>query len=375
MKKVIMAERSDIYHDARVLKEAESLFLAGYEVEIVGLRAKKKSDDSSFKFKINTYYVLPRKYKILRKLHLLLLIFFINGKLIFRKADIYHAHNTFFLVGMYFAKKIYESKLIYDSHEVQWELNSIAGLLEKLFIKKVDKIINVSTGRAKVQALKYKIDENSISVISNYPVFNSNNLYRKHSFDNSNVRFIFSGGVDLNDNKIDNFITALSDFPNVKFHLLSFSYGNSGKKIKDLILEKRLSDRVGFIPLVAPGEVINTISKYDFSVNMMVNPNNLVSINYHSINKIYEAIAAGLPILCSNLPAFEQEIVKNKIGFSIDPYNIASIREGIKRLINISSDEYYEMRFKALSLAKERFNWTLEEEKLLKLYNEVLCAE
>ena len=129
-----------------------------------------------------------------------------------------------------------------------------------------------------------------------------------------------------------------------------------------------LEDRVCFNALVKPDELITTLSQYDYTVNLMINPKNSISINYHSINKIYEAISAGLPILCSNLPAFIEEIVNNEIGYNVDPESIESIQEGIKRIIHNKSNHLI-MRRKAFDLAKAKFNWSIEETKLINLYN------
>ena len=363
-----MAERSDLYHDARVQKEAESLRKNGFDVVVIGLRANKLNLDNEFSYRMKTYHVLPRNYGYLRKLHLLFLILYINIKIIFIKSDFYHSHNTFFLPGMYIAKKLFRGKLVYDSHEVQWELNLVASIQERLFINKVDKIINVSKGRAKAQSERFNISLKNIHVISNYPVL-VEEIINKPSLNRGNsVRFIFSGGLNLSDNKIDNFIRAIKDYPEVTIDFLAFGYSNSALVIKNIIAELGIENRVKFLPLVKPNEVLETITNYDYTVNMMVNPQNLVSINYHSINKIYEAISAGLPILCSNLPAFIEEIVNNEIGYNVDPESIESIQEGIKRIIHNKSNHLI-MRRKAFDLAKAKFNWSLEETKLINLYN------
>ena len=82
-KLVIMAERSDVYHDGRVQKEAISLMNNGYKVLVLGLRSTKVNLDYEYQYKMITNYVLPRKFSIFRKLHLILLIFYINLKIIF----------------------------------------------------------------------------------------------------------------------------------------------------------------------------------------------------------------------------------------------------------------------------------------------------
>ena len=83
MHKILMAERSDLYHDARVQKEASSLRTAGYDVTVIGLRAKRVSIDKEFSFNMDTQYVLDRNWKQIRKLHLAILVLYLNIKILF----------------------------------------------------------------------------------------------------------------------------------------------------------------------------------------------------------------------------------------------------------------------------------------------------
>lgn len=363
--KVLMAERSDIYHDARVQKEADTLSNYNYDVTVFGLRETTTNNDDNFNFKLITKHVLPRKYRILRKSHLFILIIYFNIRIIFYRADFYHSHNTMFLFGMWLSNKIHKGKLIYDSHEVQWERNYIIRLLESCFIRKVDAIINVSNGRAIEQANRYNI-EKKITIISNYPIIKDKISLKYNKL--CNIKFIFSGGFSLKNNRLDNFIKVLKNFPDVIFHLLAFGYGNSYQELSTLINSLNLQKRIQFIPLVNPINVIETISEYDFAVNLLTNPTNKVSLNYPSINKIYEYLAAGLPILCSDLPAFKNELVDQGVGISVDPTNLESITNGVRCIIQ-GKDRIIEMKKKALKLSKSQFNWDTQNKKLLTLYS------
>lgn len=365
--KILMAERSDIYHDVRVQKEANSLVKLNYRVSVYGLRETSKNAAEPLIFDLYSFRVLPRKYGILRKFHLFLLIFVINILIIFRKADYYHAHNTMFLPGMWLSSKIHKGRFIYDSHEVQWEQTPVEGALEKKFIKKADRIINVAEGRASLQAERYGIDKSRITVISNYPVFRKNDriIFKNKS---KKIRFIYSGGFNLSTNRLDNLIKAMKEFPELYFDLMAFGYGNDEEKLSNIIRELKVETRIKFITLVSPDKVVETISGYDFAVNMLINPENMVYLNYPSINKIYEYLAAGLPMFCSNLPAFEDEIISTGTGLSVDPLDIESIRGGLNRVIKMTAEEHLAMKKKAYSLAMNSYNWATQESKLKELY-------
>ena len=130
-----------------------------------------------------------------------------------------------------------KKKLIYDCHEVQCELNFFSCFIENLFIKKVDKIINVSRGRAKHQSIKYNININEILIISNYPTFKEK-VNKILSSDKINV--IFFGGLDLSNNRVDNFIRAMKSYKNLYLDLMCFGYGNSLSEIEDIIKKNKI---------------------------------------------------------------------------------------------------------------------------------------
>ena len=362
-----MADTSDIYHDGRILKEAKSLERNGYKIKIFGFH-NISSSKAIYNFKIKTLLIVSRKYRILRNINIILNILLINFKILFNRAKFYHSHNTMFLPGMYIASKIYNGKFIYDSHEVQWEASSTARRLENWFIHKADKIINVSEGRANEQAKRFNLNKEDITIISNYPEIpeSLNNISKTKN--NGKLRFIYSGGFNLGTNKLDNFLDAIKSFDNCEFILMAFGYGVSHQKIIDQIHKNKQEKQVRFIPLVKPNEVINAIEEYDIAVNMIYNWNDSISLKYHGINKMYEYLMAGLPILCSDLASFVSDFENHGVGKAVNPVDQESIKEGIEYFIK-HKEHIFEMKQKARDLALKEFNWNTQDQKLIDLYN------
>ena len=363
---VIMAERSDIYRDARVQKEATSLANNNYNVEVWGFRSKWRKEKVKLNFRLVTFPVVSRRFRILRNINMALNILIISFVILLKKADFYHAHNTIFLVAMFISSKLHQGKFVYDCHEVQWELSRLAGFLERIFIQRADKIINVSEGRARAQSARYHVSMKRITVIFNYPVIYSKRFEPQLNYNNS-LHCIFSGGFTLSNNRIDNFVKAIEEVQEIRFSLLSFGYGESQYTLKKLINKLHLTERVQFLQLVPADQVIETISKHDFAVNLLTNHNDLVTYNYPAINKMYEYLAAGLPVLVSQLPSFIDEFVKEGVGIAVDPDNVDSIKEGLNFFLQ-NRDTILSMKRKALELSRSRYNWETQEKKLLALY-------
>lgn len=366
---VVMAERSDIYHDARVQKEATSLANNDYRVEVWGFRGEWQKADMKSNFRLVTFPVISRRFRTLRNINMALNIFIISLVIIGKRADYYHAHNTMFLLAMYLSSKIHQGKYIYDSHEVQWEKGRIQAYLEKLFIQRVDKVINVSEGRAKIQSDRYNLPDSKISIMANYPVVKGNKTEIKQKSDEE-LHCIFSGGFNLEDNRLDNLVLAIKEIPKIEFSLLSFGYGKSRYKLLEIVKILKISDRVKFLPLVTPDKVIEAISSYDFAVNLLANHKSLISYKYPSINKMYEYLAAGLPVLTSKLPSFIADFENEGVGISVDPDDVNSIKKGLE-FFQKNRDKMIVMKHRALVLSKEKYNWETQEKLLLNLYREL----
>jgi len=367
--RVLMAERSDIYCDARVQKEAWSLANDGYDVSVLGLRSTWRPRNLDINYRLLTFPLVSRRFRLIRNVHLALLIALINMLIIFRRADFYHAHNTMFLFGMWISARLHRGILIYDSHEVQWELDRVSEELERKLIRKAAAIINVSQGRAEAQSERHNYPPERITVVANYPPLPKNSIESTQMVPDK-IRFIYSGGFNLTDNRLDNFVEALVDFPQMEFSLMSFGYGDSFERLSEKIRVLKLEASVGFLPLVNPDQVLGVIAKYDFAVNLLTNPNDWVSYKYPAINKIYEYLAAGLPILCSTLPAFEQELVATGVGVAVDASNVSSIKNGLRHILD-NRDSIPAMKAKARQLAEEKYNWQSQERKLLNLYQQL----
>jgi glycosyltransferase involved in cell wall biosynthesis len=87
-------------------------------------------------------------------------------------------------------------------------------------------------------------------------------------------------------------------------------------------------------------------------------------------NKMFEYMAAGLPLLASDFPLWQQIVAETQSGVCVDPSSPAAIAQAIAGLL--STEELCRAKGRAGRKAIEnRFNWKGESKKLLKLYGEI----
>ncbi len=87
--------------------------------------------------------------------------------------------------------------------------------------------------------------------------------------------------------------------------------------------------------------------------------------------KMFEYMAAGIPVIASDFPLWKDIIEENKCGICVDPKNIYSIAGAINSLV-ADTTLSQKMGKNGREAVYKKYNWLNEEKKLFKLYSEVL---
>lgn len=88
--------------------------------------------------------------------------------------------------------------------------------------------------------------------------------------------------------------------------------------------------------------------------------------------KMFEYMAAGIPVIASSFPLWQEIIEGEYCGRCVDPTDPAAIAEAVDFFVE-NPDEARRMGENGRRAVRERYNWAAEEKKLLSLYRE-LCT-
>ncbi|MCX7993328.1 MAG: glycosyltransferase family 4 protein [Fimbriimonadales bacterium] len=88
-------------------------------------------------------------------------------------------------------------------------------------------------------------------------------------------------------------------------------------------------------------------------------------------NKLFEYMAAGLPVIASNFPHWQALIGSPPCGITVDPLNAHSIAQAIEWMLTHPQDAEQMGRRGRLQVV-ERYNWEAESAKLLALYEQLI---
>ncbi|MCG3202986.1 MAG: hypothetical protein NFCOHLIN_02873 [Gammaproteobacteria bacterium] len=83
--------------------------------------------------------------------------------------------------------------------------------------------------------------------------------------------------------------------------------------------------------------------------------------------KLYEYMAAGLPVIASDFPLWQEIVGRNGAGLLIDPMDPGAIARAIEWVLD-HPEQAAAMGSKGRSAVIERLNWSEEEKKLLAMY-------
>jgi glycosyltransferase involved in cell wall biosynthesis len=411
IKKACMFVLNPCTNDARVIKEANTLGRAGYEIKVIAIfndtcnliekkenftiyRVRTTGILSYIKFKLRFIFLSSAstplrtkknnvnnniKFVCIRRLSYYF-SYWIKAKRLAEKfrADIYHAHDLNTLLPAYLAAKKTGAKVVYDSHELFTERQSW-GTIEKFFytkleaflIKRVDKIITVNCSIADELIKRYNISPPNIIIncppsIKHKVTSSSNNLLRSYTgIPNQKKLILYQGGFSSH-RGLEELIESF-EYLNDDYCLVLMGYGEIQNELEDLVDQRGFRGRIKFLPAVSQ----EVLLEYTSCADLGVIPYKPVSLNnYYTLpNKLFEYINAFIPVVGSDVPELRRVIMENSIGLLFNPENPRSIAESIEQVM-ANHDRYAEMKKNTIKVAKV-YNWGNESRKLLALYNNI----
>ena len=285
-------------------------------------------------------------------------------------ADIYHFHDPELLPVGLKLKKL-GKKVIYDTHEdvprqilskyylpsiVRPIIAKVFEIYENRIAAKMDAII---TATPFIRDRFLKINSTTVD-INNYPIF------EKFNVENSKEKIhdICYVGLMSKIRGIEEMIRML-EFTDAKMTLIGeFQSKEEEAFIKNLPTWKK----VNFLGKKNRTEVAEILSQSKMGIVIFhPEPNHINA----QPNKIFEYMAASLPIVTSDFPLWKSIVTKHKAGVCANPLAPKEIAKAVNVLLE-HKEEALQMGKNGQKAVQEVFNWKQEEEKLIQLYEKIL---
>ena len=371
---VLMTLANPFTHDPRVYNEARSLVKAGHKVTVLGWDRKNENppfgtiDGIDIVRSYNTKFMelLPHDffrfrywwnqgYKDALKL---------NKE---RHFDVVHCHDFSALpIGIKLKKKL-GIPLVYDAHEIWGYMIAadVPKVLVDYYLKQEEKLIKYMDGFI-IAEDKYADYYKSITSKKLTPILNCKHLISKkyEPPNNKKTTLLYLGSLDKNRFLLE-LVDVVKEIPNIKCIIGGI---RSRTAYYNALVDKcSKAHNVDFIGRVSIEEVLAMTKKADVIV-CMIYPYN-INTKIATANKQFEAMVCGRPIICTKGTRSGEITEEEKCGLVAD-YTKESLKEVINKLKD-SSKLREELGRNALKAAINKYNWEIEEKKLLKLYEEM----
>lgn len=356
-----------IRSDVRVFyKQCVSLEKAGYKVHLVVADSK----GNELKNGVRIHDIGKAKGRLQRMLSAPLKLFF---KALALRANIYQIHDPE-LIPLAIALKLFTRKpVIYDIHECypemflhkeylkpwQGKLLSLGiRLLEKLAISILDR------GIAATEHIAGQFKD--VFILHNYPLLSEWQSVPESPERHNKSDICYLGNI-TRERGITQLIRAL-EYVDCTLHLAG---GYEPPSYREELINLPGFSKVkeyGYINRAQAAELLGScalgVVLFDKS------PNHLYSLS----TKMFEYMAAGLPILVSDLPANMKLLDSAACGRYIDPSEPQEIAKAIKELLNDPA-ALAEMGAKGKELINTRLSWEAEMPAFLELYYSLINKE
>lgn len=356
-------------YDGRIfLKECTSLANAGYDITL--LVADNQADEIKNGVKITSAEFHP-KNRVDRILHSVGAVF---AKAVQIDAEIYHIHDPELLPLGKKLKK-HGKKVIFDSHEdVSGQILGkkwIPSVLRKpvsvaysvyasALMKNFDALISVTPSI--VDKLK-QINPKTI-MLTNYPIVSVAEECDTDKYEKAT--FVFAGGISEQWCH-EVILQALEN--------IDATYLLAGP-VEDAYLQKLKScpawNKVNYLGKIPHEEVKEIMRRCTAGLSVLLPSGNTGGkTGTLGNNKLFEQMQAGLPVICTNFVLWKQIVDKWNCGICVESTNADEIADAMK-YITEHADEARQMGKNGKRAVREEFNWSIEESKLLKLYEQLL---
>ena len=131
--------------------------------------------------------------------------------------------------------------------------------------------------------------------------------------------------------------------------------------------------RIHVLPPVPPDELLAWVAGAD----VVVAPIQPTTLNHRlsSPNKVFEGIAAGVPVVGSDLPGIRSVILSDPgapLGAVTDPDDPAALAASIRSILDLPPTEAAALRARCLAAAHRRWNWETESAGLVALATDLV---
>lgn len=362
---------SDLYTDMRVQKHALLLKEMGFAVTLTG-RNSRLSPLPSLNGIVTERIRVPFRKGPMMYLYFNVALLL---KLLFTKADLFLANDLDTLVPCYIVSRLRSKPLVYDSHEYftgQFGLEErklkhrLWKAAERRVVPHLCYMITVSTSIAELYRKEYGVNPVVVrnvapSATDIAPVSRS-----VTGAADDGLLLVFQGSGINPGRGASELIEAVRLVDGIK--LIIIGSGDMIEEVRSLVRRKGMENKVIFLPRMPWREMMGYTMSCD--AGMSIDTDTCLNQRYSLPNKLFDYIAAGIPVIVSPLPEISAVVRGYACGIVMKDVSPESIAEAMTKLRD-NSHYLSELKAGAKTAAKE-LKWETEKIKEQELIRRVI---
>jgi len=292
-------------------------------------------------------------------------------------ADLYHGMAFMGIPVALALGRRHGAPVVYDARDIYLEARNLARLpgparwllarTERGWARRSSRVMTVNRAYAEVMRDRLRVP---------LPLIVMNCSFRYQPPDPRERRFhdrfglapdrdvvLYHGGL-FPDRGIEQLIAAIADVPTAELVLMG--YGALEADLPRLIAASPAAGRIHVMRAVPPEQLHDWVAAADIAAM----PIQASTLNHRltTPNKLFEAMAAGVPVVASDLPGMATIVQATRCGTLCDPADPASIARAIRAILEAPPGERLAYALRGRQAAEETYSWEAQADILLAEY-------
>jgi glycosyltransferase involved in cell wall biosynthesis len=292
-------------------------------------------------------------------------------------ADVYHGMAYMGISVALALGRRHGGRVVYDSRDIymvaanlarlRGPIKSILARLERGWARAADRVFTVNQAYATELARRFGVPTPVIVMNCSYrfssPAPSPRRFHERLGLAPDTNVVLYQGGFSVG-RGVEQLMAAVRELPGTV--LVVMGYGALEIEYRAAAARPENEGKVFVLPAVPPTELLEWVASADV-VGVLFQHDTLN--NYLSTpNKFLEAMAAGVPTVCSDHPGMGPIARATGCGIPVDPADIPAIAAAIRAIVEAPPDERSAARARALAAAHDTYNWETQVRALLEEY-------
>ena len=369
MQRVVVSVTNDLVTDQRVHKVCTTLSNMDFEVVLIGR-------------KLSNSLAINRSYKTIRMKLLFNKGFLFYAEynfrlfltLVFVKKDILLSNDLDTLLPNFLISKIFNKKLVYDSHELFTEVPELMdrpkvqkfwSTIESFIFPKLKHVYTVNDSIASYYKKKYNVDVKIIRNIAAILHNKSLDIELLRKIKGNNKMLILQGsGINM-DRGAEEAVTMMQYLENTILYIIGG--GDVFDRLREMVKMLQLENKVFIKNRMPYQQLIDYTKIADLGLSLDKGTN--LNYEYSLPNKVFDYIHSKTPLLVSNRKEIASLVLDNNIGLVVDNLNPEKLAQKIKHIF-LDHERLKEWQDNLVK-AQRRYNWEKESKKLKNIFNDL----